>query len=261
MRALLLGPIALLAVFLVPPVSAHEFWIAPSTFAPDAGDLVQVHLLHGERFAGTPVARQTSMIKRFTLVDGDGETKVVGRSGAAVSLTRAADDDLQVLVYESNHLRNDLTAERFEAYLREEGLDRIVSERAQRGESSEAGREVYQRCAKALLRSPDATGDEVDRVLGLPLELVRLPDAADGSLRAQLLYRGAPLADAGVVLVHEQTPGDLRRLTTDTHGCIETPAARGGTWMLTSIHMTRVADPDRLDAEWESFWASLTFQR
>jgi|GEM_PF-4645790 len=44
----------------------------------------------------------------------------------------------------------------------------------------------------------------------------------------------------------------------DKQGRVKFPIEESGVWMLTIIHMIRATE--NVDADWESFWASFTFQ-
>lgn len=248
---------AILCSPLTAPAIAHEFWIQPDAYSIEPGAVLRLTLMHGERFNGAPVPRNNGYIARFESVGADSSTQVQGLDGNTTSFMRAADEGDQVLVYYSNEYTSLLDADRFNAYLEEEGLDAIIQMRESSGESDEPGREVYSRCAKSLI---DADGDGLpaDRALGLPYEILLLPDSFDGTIRAQLLDRGEPLEGAVVVAVLQDDPSALTEHVTDENGRVEFPNTRPGVWMLTSIHMSRL--PDRHDADWESHWASLTLQ-
>ena len=88
-----------------------------------------------------------------------------------------------------------LPAELFERYLAQEGLERIIEIRAQRGESAKWGQEIYSRCAKSIL-SAGVTPYGRDRRLGFTLELI-----ADG-----IPYALQPGQDLFVTLLHEGKP-------------------------------------------------------
>lgn len=243
----------------------HEFWIEPSTYHPGVGETFRLELRHGERFRGERVPRREDLIDRFTLAGAEGEAPVVGRSGGPTSFTRATSPGLHVAGFRSRRMRNDLDAASFERYLREEGLARIADLRAARGETDRPGREVYSRGAKTLIAVGDGgpNGPGHDRVLGFPLEIVleTSPAALRGGedLVVRVLFAGKPLADVEVVAVSAADPEHLRRRRTDEEGRVRFPPAEPGAWLLTTIHM--VPAPPDVDADWESFWASFTFER
>lgn len=249
--------------FAAAPLLAHDFWIEPSTFHPEVGATVGIALRVGENFHGDPVPRMPGRIRRFVLVSPSGETPVEGvDSQDPAGVARISGPGVQVVGYRSNPSRVDLEAEKFEQYLKEEGLEAIVAERARRGESAKPSREIYSRCAKALLAAgPGAKGGQ-DRELGFTLELVaeKNPYAsrAGAPFPVRLTYRGAPLPGALVVALNRDAPEKRLSARTDGEGRVSLALARSGAWLVKAVHM--VPAPADSGADWESLWASLTFE-
>ncbi len=270
--------LAVVALALAPSALAHEFWLLPDSFMVQPSDLVRARLFHGERFAGDIVARDDSMIERFEYVSpaSPSPTPIRGLHGHPQSFLRPDQPGPGVLVYQTREYINVLPAERFEAYLIEEGLGEISSRRAAIGETGREGREAYIRCAKALIHveasasdsSQSASADTgsveaptpIDSVVGLPCEIVleSFDRRAEGTaLSVLVLFEGAPLADARLVAVAEARREDLIELRTDAEGRAWITADATGPWMFTTLHMTRTEG--REDVDWKSYWASLTF--
>lgn len=246
-------------------IAAHDFWIEPSAYTVKLGDPVRVHLRVGHSFGGEAVPRDDRRIERFVLAGPGGETKVLGRHGMdPAGLFRLDAPGIWFVGYRSTPSPHDMAPAAFEAYLREEGLERIVEDRAVRSESQKNGRERFSRSVKSLLRTADAVaGQGYDRALGFTLEFVLEADpvaAPGGRVPMRLLYEGKPLAGALVVVVRKAGGAagkEAMRGRTDEDGRFMMPAG-GGTWLVTSVHMTRAAEGR--DYEWDSVWTSLTFQ-
>lgn len=237
MRALLLLAAA--------PLLAHDFWIEPATFSPHPGEIVAVRLRVGQDLFGDPVARDPHLVNQFVVANAAGRKPLVGRDGAdPAGLFRAESPD--VIGYFSNPSAVELAAEKFSQYLKDEGLDRIASPRGPRV------RELYSRCAKALLRSGH------DRVLGFPLELIAEanPYAAE-NLPVRLTWHDRPLAGALVVAMNTRNPAEKQSARTDAHGRVRLRLHPGGMWMIKAVHI--VPAPSAAAADWSSYWASLTF--
>lgn len=241
---------------------AHEFWIQPSTHEVRSGELIRVHMMHGERFAGHPVPRNQRMIQRYEFVHANGEsTKVLGQDQSTASFVRS--DRPGVIVFESGWYENFLSAERFEEYLDEEKLYAISQDRVENGETEKDGSERYIRCAKAVLETNHALQENV--WVGLPLEICALPDASkdthgdssQAGIRVSVRFQNQPIAGLRIVAVNQQASDDLMELITDEEGEAILETNRTGNWMLTTIHMRRATASAKYD--WESFWASLTF--
>ncbi len=284
----------LLLAALAAPAAAHDFWIRPDSFAPAPDSPLAVRCFVGEQgVAGEPVARNDARLLRFELLGRGGRAAarpVVGQDGAEpAGAVRVPDDGAAWVVFENTPARLELEAAKFEAYLREEGLEAILARRAARGESDRPSREVYARCAKALLR-PGGVVRESDAAVvlapvGLRLEL--LPEAdpetlafgADGAeLRVRLLFEGAPLAGAlvkatllaphgptgepaapAVALPFSAPAATGLHARTDAHGRVALRLARGGEWLVTCVHMLAAEGEAATDHDYESLWASLAF--
>lgn len=249
--------------FAAAPLLAHDFWIEPSTFRPDVGATVGIALRVGEGFRGDPVPRMPGRIQRFVLASPSGESPVDGVEGQdPAGVARISEPGIQVVGYRSNTSRVDLEAAKFEQYLKEEGLEAIVAERARRGESAKPSREIYSRCAKSLLATGGGGRTGYDRELGFTLELVpeKNPYAspAGAPFPLRLTYRGEPLAGTLVVALNRGAPGKPLSARTDGEGRVSFALGKPGAWLVKAVHMAPA--PAESGADWESLWASLTFE-
>ena len=255
--------IAVLLVGIAPELGAHDFWLGPSSFRPRIGALVGLRLLVGQDMVGDPVPREPEAIKQFVVATRDSVTPVPGRdSGDPAGIIRVAAHGLLVVGYESHPRAIELAPDKFDQYLGEEGLDEIRSIRRSAGTRPLAtAREMYSRCAKALLSSgaPDA---QHDRPLGLTLELVteRNPYATTvgQDLPIVLTYKGRPRAGALVIAVSQRDPAQKLNARTDREGRVVFRLPSGGAWLVKAVHMIPAAAGAHVD--WESFWASSTFE-
>jgi hypothetical protein len=186
------------------------------------------------------------------------------------------DDQGAVIAYQSNFADIELPAAEFDAYLELEGLDGPRAARKKMGEKAGPGRERYARCPKAWIAGP-APGIAAARLLapiGLPIEIVPLADpAAVATLPVRVLWHGKPLQGALVrawntTLGEGWAPrgwatrdsvGPAISVRTDTHGEARVAIGSPGEWLITSENM--VPCSDRSEADWESWWASLTLAR
>jgi len=242
---------------------AHDMWIDPTTFSPESGQIVGVRLRVGQDLLGDPLPRDPALISQFVVEDEAGRRPLVGRDGAdPAGFFRVAVPGLLVIGYRSNPSAVELTSEKFNQYLKEEGLDAVAALRARRNETGAKAREIFSRCAKSLVLSGSATEKQRDRSLGFPLEFVaeRNPYAlrADQDLPVRLTYENRPLAGALVVAMNRLNPAEKLSARTDSDGRVRFRLRPGGMWLVKAVHM--VAAPAGTDAEWASFWASLTFE-
>jgi uncharacterized GH25 family protein len=99
-------------------------------------------------------------------------------------------------------------------------------------------------------------------VLGFTLELV--PEKNPYSLRpgdtlpVRLLFRGQPLAGALVHAALHGQPDAGASARTGPDGRAKLKLSRDGFWMIKAVEMGPA--PQGVDADWQSLWASLTFE-
>ncbi len=254
---------AIVLAALAAPLPAHDFWIEPATFRPAAGATLGVRLVVGQRFRGDALPRNPAMIVTFALVTDGGEVPVAGRAADEPAGTvRVEQPGLAWIAYRSRNSSVSLEAARFEEYLKEEGLESVVEARARRGESAKPSRELFSRSAKSLVAVGGTGASGWDRVLGLPLELVpeKNPYALKGGdeLPVRILYDGKPLAGALVAALPYDEPEKKIAQRSDRNGRVSLRLPRDGVWLVKAVHMVPVTgDPN---ADWQSTWASLTFE-
>ena len=251
--------LALLAI----PVFAHDMWIEPATFHPEAGDVTSLKLLVGQGLLGDPLARDSQLIKQFIVEDSEGRKPVVGRDGGnPAGFVRAAQPGLMIVGYHSNPSTVDESAEKFNQYLKEEGLDAIAAQRAQRHETDLRVHEMFSRCAKSLLLSGAPSAAQADKLLGFTLELLaeRNPYTlnANEALPIRLTYENRPLAGTLVVAMNKRNPSEKVTARTDKTGRVHLTLPAGGMWLVKAVHMIPALSDSK--AQWQSYWASLTFE-
>lgn len=257
----MLSGLAALLLLSASPVAAHDFWIEPASFRPAVGSKVPLRLFVGMDFAGTTTVYLPDTFERYVAVGPDGEKNISGTLGddpaGDFAVTRPG---AYIVAYRSAlfTVTFDTLAE-FEQYLEKEGLERIKSLRAHGQPKSKVIREAYSRCAKALVMA-GKPGAAADRVLGLRLELIAGKNPyVTGRVPVRLLYEGRPLEGALVVAFNKAEPLKKLKARTDRDGRVQLEFVRPGTWLVTSVHMFPA--PAKAGADWESVWASLTFER
>src|SRR5712692_5230604 len=153
-----------LLLLAVAPLSAHDMWIEPTTFFPSVGQIVGARLRVGQDLLGDPLPRDPALINQFIFEDAAGRKPLVGRDGAdPAGFLRVAMPGLLVIGYRSNPSAVELTAEKFNQYLKEEGLDAVAALRARRNDTAAKAQELFSRCAKSLVLSGSPSAAQGDR--------------------------------------------------------------------------------------------------
>src|SRR5262245_13727546 len=109
------------------PAAAHEYWLQPGRYAASRGDTVIVNAFVGEGFTGARLAYDPSRAERLTM-HAAGAPRDLAQTwrpavGAVMGCVVAPDDSGAVIAYLSRFTSIEIEPDRFDAYLREEGLN------------------------------------------------------------------------------------------------------------------------------------------
>ncbi len=265
---------------------AHEFWLQPASFRVAVGAVMPLKLLVGANFAGEAWPRPTRRVRRFvrlgptnTADSTDLRPALLADSVAPALTCPTPGTHLVMLTSAPSFI--ELPADKFTAYLREEGLDNALRYRQQQGQTTtKSGREAYRRCAKTLVlatASTHAPADPADstfrRVLGLPLELVPEQNPyrlrAGASLTVRVLRGGQPVPGA-LVQVWEAQPAPNQKgsptappahfsTRANNNGRVLLRLPSSGPYLVATSFIEPVPAALAGRADWLSTWATLTF--
>jgi uncharacterized GH25 family protein len=255
--------VALCTALLGGPVLAHDFWIEPGNFRPRLGEPMNVRLRVGEHLQGDAVPFAPARVQHFIVHDGANRRTVSARPGSEpAGALRIVNPGMHVVGYHSHASRVELPADKFDAYLIEEGLDAVAAQRPQRPANDGKVRERFIRCAKSLVLAGTPGEEQGDRQLGFPLELLAQSNPyrllAGEELTVLLNFQNRPLTGALVVAMNSLNPADTQRQRSDDAGRARFRVPPGGLWLVKAVHMVAAAPGE--DADWTSYWASLTFE-
>ena len=276
-------PLVFLLLLAASATLGREFWLEiPHNFRlPASGGTRRLRLLTGQNFEGEQwpgKARRVRCLARYGPAPADSTGLTPRQPGPTDTLAasidfRAPGTHLVALQTTAAFLR--LPAEKFTAYLTEEGLTNALALRRVRHQDTAAGREAYRRCAKTLVQVGPAPANAAPadtayrRVLGWALELVaeqnpyRLRPGA--ALTVRVLRAGQPAASAQVQVWERQAGGQPTRhavLHANQNGRLLLRVSGPGPYLLAAVDMVpmpRPAPAGMPPADWLSTWASLTF--
>lgn len=246
-------------------LSAHDLYLKPTAFRLSPGQLGTVEFHSGDSFPNSESPPVLSRVRdaRLTSSHGEqniGQLRVQGKMAVGEFTTPAASGALLTARTIPNFI--ELDPVKFEQYLEHENLHWVIDWRKGHGESRKPGRELYSKYVKSILHTggPDSF---VCRPSGQTIEFVPFVDPASlkpgQTLQVRILFRGSPARDlhveASSLSGGAVKQRDLGR--TDSKGQISIPLDVAGIWKL---HAIRMECSNSNEADWESFWASLTFE-
>jgi len=245
-------------------VQAHEFWLQPKKYRYAIGEEIKLDFRVGENFDGEFWDLERHEVEKMELHRANSVKDLLKtvKPTAGSNLTFKADAvGTYLFGMQSNAAYIELEAEKFNAYLKEDGLDYILDERTKAGILSKPSTEYYTRFAKLLLQSGDKTDDTFKKKLGLRYEIV--PDQnpyllkAGDYLQCHVFYQGKPAAHALVKIWNKvNSTTFLQNLYTESDGTVRFPINASGPWMVSSVCMIT---SEKSGADYHSFWASLVF--
>lgn len=256
-------------------LAAHEFWVTTAQWEAAPGARITLLANVGSVF---PAADS------FTTPDRVASVRLVGAGldaaipppyrreadSLAADIAAPSSPGTYVGVFSIKARTAEKSGSVFEEHLKHQGLKEVAAERAARGETAKPVRERYSRFGKTLI-TVGSGGDRsaATRPLGLKIELIPLVDptalAAGSRLRVRLLLDGKPLpgALAGAIYAGAKAAPDSWPLTatTDARGEAEFLLEHRGPWLVRAVTMQRRENESGPDAaDWETYWASLTFR-
>ena len=232
---------------------AHDFWVNPDSFVVSVGasTALRMQVGHGDARRTSPIPSRR--IERFAAWTPAGDVIDLRNDGRLAP----AEPGLHLLVLETDaDALSHLPADRFDAYVQEEGLWPAAAAR---------GRDVierYRRVAKALIQAGapgEGSQDLATKRLGLPLEIVlAAPPTDDRALTAQVMYKSRPLARALVKLTdldHDAQP--VAAQVTDDEGRVHLRRPPPGHWLLNVVWTTPLGGDEGID--FDTIFSSLSF--
>ena len=258
--------VGLLAGLVSLPSSAHEFWLEPSDFQPQVGDVVTVDLVIGTHFNGFSSPYTPDEIAAFGMIDAAGTKPIIGRFGdMPAGKFIAAEAGLLLLYHQTTPSYETYTKpEKFTSFAAEKGFADVAARYQKQAAENFRLVEKYRRFAKSLIMVGPASGQ--DQLLGLELELVALTNPyqqpASKEFTLAVYESGVPRPGAQVTVFIRHTPRDVEKkiIIADERGQVHLSLLPGRQYLFDSVKLQPIkhADPVK-NAEWESLWAALTF--
>jgi uncharacterized GH25 family protein len=249
---------------------AHEFWLQPNRFFAKVGDKVTIQVLVGEGFTGERSDGTKDRIVQYKHQSAGGTTNLAPAltgdtyGSVPVSLTTAG---THLISFANTPKFLAMRADSFLLYLKEDGLDNVISARQQQGTASKPSREMYQRCIKTLIQVGDKPDNTFAENTGMPLEIIPAQNPyaqRPGQIATfQVLYDNKPLPKALVRYWNRNGTNSLaqERQRSDGQGRVRF-RMRAGNSMVSLVHMVPYVHADTTKpspADWHSYWGSLTF--
>lgn len=247
-----------------PVIQAHDFWLEASPFYQKPNKNIHISVHVGENMKGEQLPNIPSWYREFDVITGSGLNEVEGDMGSdPAGIFYHETEGVYAIGYLSSKKTVELPATKFSPYLQKQGLEKIIQQRKDLGESAKNGIEIYSRNVKTLVKIGDK--NEVnfyDYDFSYPLNISPMQDPyslkVGDELKVKVTFNKKPAQ--GLLLKaqikHNKTFKFETR--TDEQGFAILPIQAKGIWLIHTVEMQR-SNYDEID--WESFWSSITFEQ
>jgi uncharacterized GH25 family protein len=245
-------------------LQSHEFWLEPLQFKIKSGEQLAVSFLVGEKFTGQSWDVAKNGVADIQLFEKEGTKDfraLVPKSRGAKLRVTLATAGTKILAMKSNAAFIELSAEQFNEYLNEDGLEEIFEWRVKNKQDKLGAKEFYTRYSKLIVQVDDRMDDTWRKELGHRLEII--PDQNPGSMKSgdymgcKILYEGKAVPHILVkVWGHVGNKIFLQNIYSENDGTIKFPISARGPWLVSTVKMEKSKSPE---ADWESSWATLVF--
>jgi len=254
-------------------VFAHEFWLQPQKFFYTLREVANIRFQVGENFTGENWIGNKDKIQQLLYFKPSGgivdlSARLSENKGDSLQLP-LQEEGTHMIIFHSHNSLIHLEPIKFNAYLKEDGLDHAALYRKTHNEENRIGKEYYQRSVKTILQISENLTDACTKPSGLPLDIipeenpysipVLTPRDAIKKVKFQVLFNGQPLNNTLVKIWYHSSKTQVKMDTARTNkkGWV-TAERHSGPYMVSCVHM----EQNHTDtvADWQSYWASLSFE-
>lgn len=236
-------------------IFGHNLWIV----AKEENDEIKVEVITSDKFPESDSVVKPERIKDFRLISGNDSVKITDFQTVENSLVANIKNKKSELVaLELFPHPIVLEAEKFAGYIRSEEAESFVAPNFIKGETTEPQRESYAKFAKVLIDNKS-----FDRIVGHKLEIILQENPAEiveDKLLVKVLFDGEPIENLRVSSGAENLNGEkyAAHSLTDENGLAKIAISCESLWFVRSHYIRPHSEKN--DFDWESFWASITFQ-
>ena len=233
----------------------HNLWIV----AKDEQDEIKVEIVTSDKFPESDSAVKRERIKDFRAFSGNDSVEIAEFQMSENSVTaNIKNKKTELAALELFPHPIVLEAEKFAGYIKSEDAESFAASRFIKGETTEPQRESYAKFAKVLIDN-----DYFDRIVGHKFEIVLQENPSKitkDELSVKVLFDGKPIENLRVSSGAENLNGGkyAAHSLTDKNGAAKIAISAKGLWFVRT-HFIRLHS-DKTNFDWESFWASFTFQ-
>lgn len=262
------APVVLLFLWFAASASAHDTWLVAERNQTGASGMVRVAVVTAEEFPNSDHATDANRVAEWVVLIGEkkhsvGEYAIDGDELAA--MVHLEGPGLHTIGVALKPRFIEIDPEGFAAYLEDEGATAALEHRTKNNQGAEPGRELYAKNVTTFVEVGGGADDTSVTPAGHKIEIIPLSNPcrwkAGDEIAVRVLFEGRPVSGFRVSAGHEGLAKHtfVAHERTDANGQARFKLTRPGLWFLRT-HTIRPVAPEVTEADWESFWASITFR-
>lgn len=245
-------------------VVAHEFWLQPAKFKYQIGESATVSFRVGENFTGENWTGSRAKVKSLELFQQNRFSSISSMLGNIKSDSLSLSglkEGTAMIAYNGLNSFIELEAAKFNAYLKEDGLNTAIEYRKTHDQTDSMGREFYQRSVKTIIQVGEKLTSDHIKPTKLPLDIIPLnhPYSIYDSARInfRIFFKGKPFTNRLCKIWYfDNGNTKMKEITSNKRGEISVLVTATGRWMVSSVNMIR---SEEQGADWQSYWGSVTW--
>jgi uncharacterized GH25 family protein len=202
--------------------------------------------------------RKNKMTHYAKNIEEDFISKISTKDSVSIE-TEFTTEGNHLLAFNNTNKFIELKADKFNEYLRSEGMDNIIKLRKKQGKEKQAGREFYQRCVKTLFQVGKNQDDTFSKNTGMRLEIIPIQNPyAEKEITFKILFDNQVVTNALVLAWHHKNgKTTMINKRSKINGEVKFTIENQGRWMISTVRMIPINDNPK--ADYQSFWGSYTF--
>lgn len=240
-------------------IFGHNLWLVGKD---ETAEKTKIEINTGDDFPASDSAVKTERIAGFKVLSENGAQNISDFTVEGKSLTAIVEEKPKTAFVAGIELLPHpitLEADRFAHYIEDEDAEVFTKPDFIIGETLAEQRESYAKFAKVLVKNNAENTEVFTQKISHKFEIVLMEISAK-HLRVQVLFENTPVENLRVSSGAENLNGGKysAHTRTDENGFAEIEITQNGHWFVRSHLIRRHSDTSNF--EWESFWASVTFQ-
>jgi uncharacterized GH25 family protein len=256
-------------------VIAHDSWLVAGKNVAAMNEPVRLAFITAEVFPISEQAAKPDRVAEWVVFQGGQQRKVEGYAVEKEELATNVKFDqpgVHVVGVAMQPSFIELPAKDFAEYLEDEKATAALAAH-RRGPGDQPGREFYTKFAKTFVEvAGGAPQKGFNQRVGHRLEIIPLSNPCGwkvgDNVKVRVLRDGQPVSGLRISSGHEGLDKHtyVEHATTDIDGAARFKLSRPGLWFFRTHTIQTIreqpayAPPDAPKADWESFWASITFR-